>query len=160
MICPGGSWQFMQSEHRPAPACIRCERQSNGGYAPPALIALALPQSVLNSFFSPGVGRPPEVAFALCSSPLPAQSDGFSDTIKSVADPADRQGGISARTGAGMWTALAPFALKLFLLTSCECLSDMPSVYLVSSMGGNLSGSSTYGSSPPAGKSTHSLSAV
>jgi hypothetical protein len=52
--------------------------------------------------FSPGVGRPPEVAFALCSFPLPAQSDGFSDTIKSVADPADRQGSISARTGAGM----------------------------------------------------------
>ena len=115
LICPGSSWQFMQTEHRPAPVCFRCERQSNGGYAPPALIALALPRTVLNSFFSPGVGRPPEVAFALCSSPLSAQSDGFSDTIKSV-EPADRQGSISARTAAGMWDCSCSFCTQVVLI--------------------------------------------
>ena len=30
----GSTWQFMDSEQRPAPACIRCDRQSNDWYAP------------------------------------------------------------------------------------------------------------------------------
>ena len=103
-----------------------------------------------------GAGPPP--AFALGPSPLPAQSDGFK--FQKPLYLSTGRAALAHALALVCGTALAPFALTLFLLTSCECLSDMPSVYLVSSMGGNLSGSSTYVSSPPAGKSTHSLSAV
>ena len=132
---------------------------------PPALIALAMPQSVLNSFFTPGVGRPqepappPRLPWAHPHCQLSQMGSSFQKPLYLSIQETGRAALAHARALV-CGTALAPFALTLFLLTSCECLSDMPSVYLVSSMGGNLSGSSTYVSSPPAGKSTHSLSAV
>ena len=60
-----------------------------------------------------GAASPP--AFALGPSPLPAQSDGFSETIISV-DPGDRQGSISARTGAGMWDCSCSFCTQVVLI--------------------------------------------